>query len=271
MPENSIDIAVVGAGPTGLMAAIALAASGVPVTMIAPPARADHRTTALLASSVTALDTVGVWRTCEAQAAPLRVMRLIDDTGRLLRAPEARFDAREIGLEAFGYNIENNILVAALNARAAELPALRRIDEEADAISCEDDAVRITLRSGKVVGARLIVGADGHRSLCRSAAGIGTNLQDYRQVALTYNVVHERGHQGISTEFHTATGPFTLVPRPGNRSSIVCVVDAAQADRLDGMDAPALARELERRAHSILGKINVETDRGRFPLATEIA
>ena len=48
-------------------------------------------------------------------------MRLVDDTGRLIRAPEVRFSSDEIGLDAFGYNIENRALMAALEQRAAEL------------------------------------------------------------------------------------------------------------------------------------------------------
>ena len=78
------------------------------------PTRLDNRTTALLAGSVTALETLGVWQLCAGQAAPLKVMRIVDDTGRLWRAPEVRFEASEIDLDAFGYNIENRYLVAAL-------------------------------------------------------------------------------------------------------------------------------------------------------------
>ena len=47
---------------------------------------------------------------CEDKAAALKTMRLVDDTGRLIRAPEVRFSADEIGLDAFGYNIENRVL-----------------------------------------------------------------------------------------------------------------------------------------------------------------
>ena len=87
--------------------------------------RADNRTTALLAGSVTALATLGVWERCLPDAAPLRKIRLVDDTARLLRAPEVLFDAAEIGLDAFGHNIENRHLLAALEARAAELKIAR--------------------------------------------------------------------------------------------------------------------------------------------------
>src|ERR1700722_3929579 len=108
------EVAVIGGGPAGLVSAIALAAAGVDTLLIAPPAEDDHRTTALLAGSVTALATLGVWDTCLPHAAPLVSIRLIDDTRRLLRAPEVTCAAAEIGLEAFGYYIENRHLIAAL-------------------------------------------------------------------------------------------------------------------------------------------------------------
>ena len=100
--------AVIGGGPAGLIAALALAHFGVPVSLVARrPATIDNRTTALLAGSVAALEALGVWEACRAHAAPLRVMRIADDTRRLWRAPEVRFEAAEIGLPAFGWNIEN--------------------------------------------------------------------------------------------------------------------------------------------------------------------
>src|SRR6187551_804817 len=104
-PSSAI---VVGRGPAGLTAAIALAGAGVETVLAGMrPGKTDNRTTALLAGSVTALTTLGVWELCAAEAAPLKVMRLVDDTGRLWRAPEVTFSAQEIGLEAFGFNIEN--------------------------------------------------------------------------------------------------------------------------------------------------------------------
>ena len=116
------EVAVVGGGPAGLTAAIALASAGVETALIAKsPSAPDHRTTALLASSVRALDTLGVWDDCREHAAPLRVLRIVDDTARLLRSPEVRFAASEIGLDAFGCNIENRFLTAALAARADAL------------------------------------------------------------------------------------------------------------------------------------------------------
>ena len=169
----SAEVAVIGGGPAGLVAAIALATAGVDTLLIAPPAEPDHRTTALLAGSVTALETLGVWPACVPHAAPLRKIRLIDATQRLIRAPEVLFTAAEIDLDAFGHNIENRHLIAALEARAAALK-LPRI--AGAALSIASDAAGVTIKHANgEARVKLVIGADGRRSLCRAAAGIGTN------------------------------------------------------------------------------------------------
>ena len=234
-------------------------------------ARPDHRTTALFAGSVIALETLGVWPLCAAQASPLKTMRIVDDTGRLWRAPEVKFDADEIDLDAFGYNIENFHLVAALEQCAGALPSLRMIEEEVCSVTPGNDAVTGTLKSGAEVSAPLLIAADGRRSLCRAAAGIAVDERDYKQIALTACLKHTRPHRDTSTEFHTSSGPFTLVPLPGLRSSLVWVRDPAQADVIAALDDADLAAEIERASHSILGKITIEPGRGVFPLSVATA
>jgi len=263
------EVAVIGAGPAGLVSAIALAAAGVDTLLIAPPAQADHRTTALLAGSVTALGTLGIWQGCVREAAPLKKLRIIDDTRRLVRAPEVLFAAAEIGYEAFGYNIENRHLIATLQARAATLK-LRSITAPALAIESDASAVMIRHAEG-VARVQLAIGADGARSICRTAATITARRRSYPQAALTLNLGHQRPHDETSTEFHTEEGPFTLVPLPGRRSSLVCVVTPAHCTELAAMDDTILSAEIERRAHSLFGAVTVEPGRGIFPLVVETA
>lgn len=268
----TVEVAVIGGGPAGLTAAIALASAGVETALIARQRPFDNRTSALLAGSVAALEALGVWPGCAAHAAPLRMMRIVDDTGRLVRGPEVEFSASEIGLEAFGHNLENRHLLAALEPRARTCPSIAWVEDEAVAVETQGTrSVSVSLKTGGSVAARLVIGADGRHSLCRMAAGIESHGRRYPQTALTFNLSHTRPHLDTSTEFHTASGPFTLVPLPGNRSSLVCVVDRRDADALAALDEAALSPELERRSHSILGKVSVEPGRGVFPLGVETA
>jgi len=258
-------VIVVGAGPAGLVAAVTLASAGVP-TLLVGQSPADNRTTALLAGSVTALEALGVWQHCAGHAAPLRVMRMVDDTGRLWRAPEMKFEAHEIGLDAFGFNIANRHLLAALKQRARELPALTTVDERVGGVEAGGGFNTVAF-SDRRVAAPLVIGADGRDSLCRPVASIETRMRNYPQSALTLSFKHSRPHYGASTEFHTSSGPFTLVPLPENRSSLVWVLDPAEADRIRDLDDAALSLEIEQRAHSILGKVEVDENRGLFPLS----
>jgi 2-octaprenyl-6-methoxyphenol hydroxylase len=264
------DVAIVGGGPAGLAAAIALSQTGATTALIARQVPyADNRTTALLGGSVGFLQALDVWPRCKDEAAALRTMRLVDDTRRLIRAPEVRFSAEEIGLDEFGYNIENRLLLGALEQRAAELPALTRFDDEAESVCPIDTRVVIGTAKRKSFSARLVVGADGRQSLCREAAGIAVKRRELNQAALTFNISHSRQHRNISTEFHTTQGPCVFVPLPGERSSVVWVAAPSEAERLIALGDEQLSEFVETRSHSILGAIHVEPGRYLFPLAIE--
>jgi 2-octaprenyl-6-methoxyphenol hydroxylase len=264
------DSLVIGGGPAGLTTAIALAATGAKTALLARRAPyADNRTTALLGASTELLERLDVWQRCRDQAAALQTMRLVDDTGRLIRAPEVRFSAEEIGLEAFGYNIDNRTLMAALEARAAEFPDLVRINDEAATIDPQDAMVAIQTRQGQALSARLVIGADGRQSPSREAAGIGVKRRDLHQSAITFNIAHSRPHKNISTEFHTSQGPCVFVPLPGNRCSVVWVSAANEAQRLMALSDDELSDAAEKQSHSTLGGVSVESGRNLFPLTIE--
>lgn len=261
--SERFDIVIIGAGAVGLAAGIGFARQGHSVAVIgAHGARRDGRTVALMETSLQVLDRLGLRADVEAHGAPLIHLRIIDDTGRLLRAPPVTFDSAEIGLGAFGFNVEAATLVELIAAEADKTDGLVRIRQNAERV----DAPAITLTDGTTVEAPLIVGADGRHSIVRKASGIVAKEWSYNQTAVTAIFSHDRSHRDISTEFHTSEGPFTLVPLPGRRSSLVWLCKPERAKDLMALNDQDFARAVEDQAQSMLGAMRLDGPRGAVPM-----
>ena len=265
---KEFDIAIVGAGLAGSLAALALADSGLSVALIAPPARAgDGRTTALMDQSIAFLKVLGLWDDIAPHAAALETMQILDGTVRLLRAPPVAFRASEVELAAFGYNIPNAPFIDVLDARIAANGNIVRLPNGVTAAAAFENGVELALDDGERVLARLVVGADGRKSKIRESAGIGVRSWSYPQSALVLNFSHDRPHGNVSTEFHTESGPITQVPLPGRRSSLVWVLPPKEAARLRDLPDAELSQAVETRMQSMLGKVTVEGGAQSFPLS----
>jgi 2-octaprenyl-6-methoxyphenol hydroxylase len=268
MAAKRFDVVLVGSGAVGLAGALAFAKAGFATCLVGPvPERRDGRTAALLETSLAFLRQIGVGPALEAASQPLRTLRLVDDTPSLFRPPPVEFVAGEIGLEAFGRNIENASLVELLAGAVRADGRITWIPSLADGLS-GDAFETVRLKDGSTVSGVLVVAADGRRSRLREEAGLEARETRYPQVALTTILRHGRDHLDASTEFHTESGPFTLVPLPGRRSSLVWVNRPPVAERLMALADPDLARAIEARSHRILGRIEIDGPRGIVPLST---
>jgi 2-octaprenyl-6-methoxyphenol hydroxylase len=267
--STEIDIAVVGTGPVGLVAALALARAGFSVTLAGPEIAAqDRRTTALMQPSLVWLRDIGVTEAIEASAAPLRSMRIVDATGRLVRSPTVTFRAAEIGEDSFGWNVPNAALLSTLADLVADEPGIRRVTGRATGFTHGPDAVRLRMDDGSELSAALLVAADGRDSPAREAAGITTRVRELDQSALVLSFGHQRDHESISTEFHTEAGPFTQVPLRGRRSSLVWVMRRDESATTGAMSDAELALRIEEMMQSMLGRIEIEPGRQLYPLST---
>ena len=257
---------IAGAGPAGLAAAALLAKEGIATALVAPASTDDPRTVALMQPSIQLLRYLDIWPgDLENLTAPLRKLRIIDDTGSLLTAPNLEFDAQELNLEAFGWNIRLGQLLPALRKRAEDL-GVTFIEATATNVKSRGDTIRITLSNASEIAASICIAADGANSAIRTAAGISTDSWSYDQTAIATSFTHSMGHQDVSTEYHKSAGPFTTVPLPEGRSSLVWMERPQRAEVLMAMNDKELATEIQIETHGELGLISNLGPRKSFPM-----
>lgn len=262
------EVAVVGGGLVGAAAAAALAAAGLSTVHFAPPAPTDRRTSALMVPTLDFLTRTGLVGDPAAVGTALTEIRIIDATGRLVRAGESLFEAAEFGFPAFGYNIANTVLHERFAARAAGLDNLTTVAAPATGFAREAaafviEAGRRTFRAG------LLVGADGRGSKVRDFAGISARVHRYEQAALVADLRLERPLGTTSVEFHYPEGPFTLVPAGGAAANLVWI-DRPEVLR-EAREATALGPALAERSSRLFGQIEVTAGPHVFELASGTA
>jgi 2-octaprenyl-6-methoxyphenol hydroxylase len=273
MKHERTDILICGAGAPGLTLALLLGRLGVSVTLVergplpaGKPGPGDGRTAALMQGSVNILKATRGWDGAAKAGEPLKILRIVDDSKGAGSAVSVDFEAGEIGLDAFGINMPNAALAASLTR---EVKACKNIRVMAPATlsALETDAFGITATvGGQQVRARLAVAADGRRSAVRDLSGINVSTHAYGQRAITCLIGHSRPHHNVSTEFHRPSGPFTLVPLPGQTSSVVWVDFDAEAESFAALSRHAFTRALQDRSKDILGEIEVLSAPSSWPL-----
>ncbi|HTW38233.1 MAG TPA: 2-octaprenyl-6-methoxyphenyl hydroxylase [Steroidobacteraceae bacterium] len=267
------DVAVVGGGLVGASLARALAGTSLATVLIesvAPGSQAqpsfDERTTALGNASRRIFQGLGVWEAIEPRAAAIRAIH-ISDAGRF---GFARLEARDHGIEAFGYVAPNRVIGAALWERLAGAPRIAvRVPARLDAAVIEQDRVALTLRSGtglETLAARLVVAADGADSSVRRAVGIEARTRDYGQVALVANVVADRPHEGTAFERFTPAGPIALLPSRDGSYTAVWARAPSQAEEALALGARAFLEQLQMHFGWRAGRFERCGARAAYPL-----
>ncbi|WP_433791015.1 FAD-dependent monooxygenase [Actinoplanes sp. CA-252034] len=158
-------VAIIGAGPTGLLLAGDLALAGIPVTLFERRSEASNLTRAfgVHARSLEVLDARGLADGIVAGGARVERLRLFDRISLDLTGLPSRYPFLLITPQ---YRVE-----AALEARA--LAAGARIERGAGLSSLRQDGERVVLEFGdRTVTADWVIGADGAHSTVRRSLGL---------------------------------------------------------------------------------------------------
>ena len=270
---HHVEVVVGGAGFAGLALAIALRQGlGDPfMVTVADPALAharskDPRASAIAAAARRLFEAIGVWGAVANNAQPILDMVVTDSKlDDAVRQTFLTFGGEVEEGEPFAHMIENRHLVDALAEKANSLGIELRATAVAN-FAANANSTEVQFADDETISARLLVGADGARSLVRERAGIATHGWNYDQSAIVTTVAHEREHNGRAEEHFLPAGPFAILPLTGRRCSIVWTEASGEADRIVALPDNEFHDELEKRFGLQLGDIDVVGPRHAFPL-----
>jgi 2-octaprenyl-6-methoxyphenol hydroxylase len=263
-----VDVVIVGGGMVGASLALALDATplrtllveSVPHDAAAQPSF-DERTTALGNGSRRIFEALGVWERIAAEAAAIRAIH-VSEGGRF---GFTRLKAAEQGVEAFGFVAANRVIGAALWERLAAAKSELRVPARVSGVRIGADGVGLEV-NGEPVEARLVVAADGARSVVREAAGITAQVEDYGQVAVVANVAADRPHDGTAYERFTRSGPLAVLPVHDGSFTVVWALEPGAAQRCLALEEAAFLGELQHAFGWRAGRFVRMGGRAAYPL-----
>ena len=270
--HHTFDVAVVGGGLVGKTAALALTQSGYKTALLAQPATPrpadlafDTRVYALSSSSQALLERLRVWQALDhSRLAPVYDMRVYGDANA-----ELHFSAYQASVPQLAWIAESSLVEASLDAALRFQPNLTWFDARAQGFDVRDDAAVLTLSSGQVLEADLIVGADGAHSWVRSQMGAKVERRDYRQTGVVANFKASLPHRETAYQWFHEGEIVALLPLPDGHVSLVWSAHTAHADELLALDPAQLAAEVERVSHGQVGTLECVTPAAGFPLALQ--
>ncbi|MFL6738888.1 MAG: FAD-dependent monooxygenase [Sphingomicrobium sp.] len=267
------DVIILGGGLVGLALAAALDSSGLSSIVIDPAdpnARKsqsfDGRTSALSSSSKRMFDTIGISEYFPVPGCPIRRIEIADG----LEPGGLCFDPGE-DEEPLGWMNENRHLRAALLGRAEAGKNIWLMwKAKPGQVERGEYGVTVRLEDGRVVGAPLLIAAEGRNSPMREAAGIRCARWQYDHSAIVSTLRHDKPHQNVAYEIFYPSGPFALLPMTddpdGHRSAIVWSVPAGDAAGFLTLPDDDFAAEAEAAMGGFLGRVSLLAPRSTYPL-----
>ena len=229
MPQP-LQAQVMGAGPTGALAALALADAGWQVTIVDPlgsPALLERtRAYAFTQSSRKLLERLGLWQACDPLMVPFRRLELLDLGARASVAfalPDLAAPFAQRQGAALGWIAQHRPLMGVLLERMQAHPAIT---------TKLGQSVAPAMGSGP---ADLVVAADGPHSPTREALGIGLWQWSYRQSCLTAMVTMRGSDDDQAWELLRPEGPFAVLPLGDGQFQVVWSAPQGRCRQLESL------------------------------------
>lgn len=269
--NNQKKILILGCGLSGMITALALASYGVPSVIVESRSATsesffkDSRTTALTATSKNFFEKIGLWRSLQEICGDINDIYVVYQ-----QDPNMIHFTANTGKERMGYLVENADFKKCLYELVKQNKLISVIEEaKYQPITFAGDRAEVKLDNGQKITADLVIICEGRKSRLAAQFINKSVIRDYEQHAITFNVYHEKDHEGTAVEHFAATGPFAILPlRYPNKSSIVWTVPNDYAALLKKLPLSELNYLVQQNFGLFLGKTTIENHEiVSFPLS----
>jgi 2-octaprenyl-6-methoxyphenol hydroxylase len=262
------DLVIVGGGIVGLTLASALKDSGLSVLLVEAKvesaAVAKGQAYAVHMLSALIYQGIGIWDKILPNIETYRRVCLSDADYPTV----VEWETGDINTQDLGYVAEHQALLYPLQEFVKVCPNVTYLcPAQVVNIQYQQDMVTIDIKFAdqiQTVRSKLVVAADGSRSPIRQAAGIKTHGWKYWQSCIVAFVKPEKSHNNTAYEKFHSSGPFAILPLPGNRCRIVWTAPHEEAKALCALDDQQFLAELQARYGNQMGKLELLGDRFIF-------
>ncbi|MEU4407798.1 FAD-dependent oxidoreductase [Streptosporangium sp. NPDC023963] len=225
---TTTDVLVVGAGPTGLTAAVHLAGQGFDVTVVDDQAAGDNTSRAAVvhARTLEVLEDLGVSARLAALGIHARRFTIRDRDRILVPVGFDRLPTRY----PYTLMVSQAVTERVLLERLAELGGRVARPYTLESLTQDDEGVTARLSGGAVVTAKYLVGADGMHSTVREQVGVAFEGGRYAE---SFSLADVRLTGGVPRDevvlYFSPAGLVVVAPLPDGTHRIVSTVDEAPA------------------------------------------
>jgi 2-octaprenylphenol hydroxylase len=271
-----VDIGIVGGGIVGLTLAAALKETSLSVAIIdkhplstALGEKPTARVSAINQANIAALQSLDAWQHLQKDRANAYVAMHVWDKDSF---GDIHFSCEEMGSDALGVIVENQALVNALAQTVESQSNVQVFESGIERVLSGPNQNMVMFDNNDVLSCRLLIGADGANSFVRQQAGFPITFKDYEHTAIVANIKTTLPHENVARQAFTPTGPLALLPMANpNVCSIVWSQTPDVAAKLIAMSDSDFCNALTAASNSILGTIELDTQRSAFPLTMRYA
>ena len=208
-------IIIIGAGYVGCTLALLLKRAGLSVVVLekAPEKVSipDDRHFGIARETRLLLENLGLWPELQAQVTEIATMQIQSVNENLLSLGNDQ--------DVIGRILPAALLHATLRraVQEAEIPIL--FDQHVTELIQHTNRIEITINTGELLVAPLLVAADGMHSQTRTLADIDVQIRDYNQNAQQWRITHTQAHHAQAFEMLLPEGPYVVLPTKDPKSS----------------------------------------------------